>query len=118
MADQPAMGLRTVTRKEEGLHGVDIAYGVSGDFGTQKKGEVVYCSDEKTFWEAYMSAINIGGVQVKLGTDTPPLPEVLARKLLEQDDEYIRMKMFLEWVRDVATPEQLVVLSRKMQALK
>ena len=118
MPDQPPMGLSTRTRNEEGLHGVDIAYGVSGNLGSQKQGEVVYCPDEKTFWDTYMSAINVGGVQVKLGTDTPPLPEVLARKLLEQDDEYTRMKMFLEWVKDAATPEELVALSRKMQALK
>ena len=116
---QPPQGISTKTRQEDGLQGVEIAYGVAGDLGPQKRDEVVYCTSEKDFWTTFMASINIGGVQVQLSREGySALARSAMRKLLGKDDEYVRMEKLMAWSRRAMTPEQLVALAHKMKALK
>ena len=111
---QHPVKVETRVRFEPGLHGAMLAPVLVGDFGGTYQNEPEVVFDEESFWKKFMRTIRVLGKEIELGPETPPLPAVLAAKVLESDVEYLRLCKLLAWLETAASPADALMLIRQL----
>jgi hypothetical protein len=112
---QPPGGVTTTTTASPNIQGVDVAYGMSGDFGQHHQGEVVTVSSEEDFYKQFPMSATIADEEITFSKECPPLVKEVVDELCKRDAKYQRLLQLKALIQHGVSRQDIEHLARRIQ---